>query len=160
MNFKIKLFSLGLAALCVGQNVMAQDSATEDGVINAVVRRPLVVSPDRVLNFGTVFAGDNSKVVPASDAVNSASFNITGQATSNLTVTFDTPTVTITKVGSTAGTAATDMTVNSFEAGGSTATDADGLAVVTVGASLVDNEGTQAAGSYEGVFTVTVVQSL
>jgi hypothetical protein len=155
-----------LGALSIGflASPLAAQTAANTSV-TATVAQPLAVSATAPLAFGTVVPGTN-KTVAVSDAA-AAAFSITGNALGVVSLTFTLPS-TIASGGNTmpvanwtgrrnttnnAG-AGTDFTPSSTPVQGSLS--ASGELFVFVGATAQPGA-SQAAGSYTGTLTLTVV---
>ncbi len=158
-------FLIGLIAaafLGAGSSASAQSASAS---VSAEVQQPITVTKTRDLDFGLVFAGVN-KVIAVTSAT-SASFSITGQSSTQVHITFTLP-ATLTSGGNaltlstwtarhnTTNSAATgtDFTPSSSP---TTATlSAAGGLFVFLGATAEPTT-TQAAGTYTGTATMTVV---
>jgi hypothetical protein len=153
---------IALAALVSGR-VSAQNNAS--ATVSATVQQPITVTKNNDLSFGTVFPGvDKSIAVTAGGA---AKFTVAGQASTPVNLTFTIP-ATIASGGNnltlaswTGHFATTDVTSGgtSFtpSASATTATlSGSGALYVYVGATAQPTV-TQAAGSYTGSMTMTVV---
>jgi hypothetical protein len=158
--------SLALAAVAATLGVgslSAQNNAS--ATVSATVQQPITVTKNNDLSFGNVFPGvDKSIAVTAGGA---AKFTVAGQASTPVNLTFTIP-VTIASGGNTLTLASwtghyatTDVT-----SGGTTFTPSasatsatlsgSGALYVYVGATAQPSS-TQAAGSYSGNMTMTVV---
>jgi len=148
----------GLANAVQGQN-------SSDASVTAEVQQPITVTTSNDLDFGTVFAGLD-KSVAVTDA-SAAAFTVQGEASSNVNLTFTLP-ATIASGGNTlpiANWVARHNTSNSAASGTdftpsgtptAAALSGTGFLYVFMGATAqppVD----QAAGSYSGTATLTVV---
>ena len=141
----------------------AQNSANAS--VTADVQQPITVTKTNDLAFGTVFPGLN-KTIAVTDA-GAAAFTIAGQASANVNLTFTIP-ATISSGGNTmpiASWSARHNTANSAAAGTtftpsasatSTALNGSGALYVFVGATAQPAVA-QAAGTYTGTLTMTVV---
>jgi hypothetical protein len=163
----MRIIALGGAVaagcLCFPAAAAAQNSASASAT--ADVQQPITVTKTRDLAFGTVFPGVN-KSVAVTDGT-SASFSIAGQASAGVTLSFTLP-ATLASGGNTlplASWVARHNTSNSSASGtdftpSSSATAAtlhtDGNMYVFVGATAQPAAG-QAAGTYSGTLTMTVV---
>lgn len=156
--------ALALALLVGGANVaQAQNSANAN--VTAEVQQPLTVTNTANLVFGNVFPGLN-KTVAVGDA-GSARFTIAGQASANVNMTFTLP-ANIASSGNTMPIATwtgRHNTTNSAASGtdftpSASATSASvpvgGTLYLFVGATA-QPAASQAAGSYTGTMTLTVV---
>jgi hypothetical protein len=152
-----------LAVLSLPAAAAAQNSASAN--VTADVQQPITVIKANDLTFGTVFPGVNKSIAVTSSSA--AAFSIAGQASANVSLTFTLP-ATIGSGGNTlplASWVARRNTTNSSASGtdftpSSSATSAtlhtDGNLYVFVGATAQPAVG-QAAGSYTGTMTMTVV---
>lgn len=141
----------------------AQNSASAS--VTASVQQPLTVTKSSDLAFGSVFPGLN-KTVAVGDA-GAASFSVSGQAGANVNLTFTAP-ATIANGGNTLPIASWTgrwNTTNSAASGTdftpsgsatSAALSGSGAIYVFVGATAQPSI-SQAAGSYSGTLTLTVV---
>ena len=151
----------------VSATAAAQTSANASATATAFVAgiAPLTATTVNDLNFGTVTAG--TVKTPANVASDAARFNITGEPTTPVTVSFTLPTV-LTGAGSTTipiSFSGTDglqwtsypSTFISFNPNGSYLTSLDGLGNLVVGlsGSVSPPLGTT-TGSYTGTVTMTV----
>jgi hypothetical protein len=165
-SLRSRLAQLALASsllLVLASSAQAQQSANAS--VTADVQQPITVTKTHDLVFGTVFPGLN-KVIAVTDAA-AAAFSIAGQASSNVNMTFTLP-ATIASGGntmpiatwtarrnSTASSASgTDFTPSSSAT--SATLSAGGALYVFVGATAQPSA-SQAAGSYSGTLTLTVV---
>ena len=160
------LTSMAVAALAAISGVgslSAQNNAS--ATVSATVQQPITVTKNNDLSFGSVFPGvDKSIAVTAGGA---AKFTVAGQASTPVNLTFTIP-ATIASSGNnltlaswTGHHATTDVT-----SGGTTFTPSasatsatlsgSGALYVYVGATAQPTS-TQAAGSYSGSMTMTVV---
>jgi hypothetical protein len=152
-----------LAVLCGAVPAAAQNNAS--ATITATVQQPITVTKNNDLSFGNVFPGiDKSIAVTAGGA---AKFTIAGQATTPVNLTFTIP-ATIASGGNnltlaswTGHHSGTDLptggTTFTPSASATSATlNGSGALYVYVGATAQPT-GTQAAGSYSGSVTMTVV---
>ncbi len=153
------------AGLLVASNsVQAQNTATAN--VTAEVQQPIVVTKLTDLDFGNVFPGVD-KTVPVT-AAEAASFEIAGQASSQVNITFTLPadltdggteTMPVTTWTGTTNTTASPSGGSTFTPSASAETttlSSTGGLFVYVGATAepaID----QAAGTYTGTLTVTVV---
>jgi hypothetical protein len=152
-----------LAAITSFGSLAAQNNAS--ATVTATVQQPITVSKNSDLSFGSVFPGvDKSIAVTAGGA---AKFTIAGQASTPVNLTFTIPATiassgnTLTLASWTGHHATTDVT-----SGGTTFTPSasatsatlsgSGALYVYVGATAQPTS-TQAAGSYSGSMTMTVV---
>ena len=141
----------------------AQNSASASAT--ADVQTPITVSKTADLAFGTVFPGVNKSVAVTS--ASAAAFSIAGQASAGVSLTFSLP-ATLASGGNTmplGSWAARYNTTNSSASGtdftpSASATSAtlhtDGKLYVFVGATAQPSV-SQAAGSYSGTLSMTVV---
>jgi hypothetical protein len=160
------LFSTALAALATISGVgsaSAQNNAS--ATVTATVQQPITVTKNSDLSFGNVFPGlDKSIAVTAGGA---AKFTVAGQASTPVNLTFTIPATiasggnTLTLASWTGHYATTDVTSGgttftpSASATGATLSGTGAL-YVYVGATAQPTA-TQAAGSYSGSMTMTVV---
>ena len=154
-----------IALIGVGdvEPLRAQNSASAS--VTATVQQPLTVSKSSDLAFGSVFPGLN-KTIAVGDA-GAASFSVSGQAGASVNLTFTAP-ATIASGGNTLPVASWSgrwNTTNSAASGtdftpSGSATSAtlngSGAIYVFVGATAQPSS-SQAAGSYSGTLTLTVV---
>ncbi len=161
----ITKLSLVVAALVLtGTAVQAQ---TNNASITATanVQTPINVLGAQQLSFGNVFPGVN-KTIAATDLTNAGRFDVTGQASSPVTISFTLP-ATLGSAGNTMpivsytgvhaqNNAQTGGTAFSPAAGASPSLNASGALWVWVGAQ-VQPATNQAAGVYTGSITMTVV---
>jgi len=153
---------VGVSATAAAQTT-ANASATATAFVAGIA--PLTATTVNDLNFGTVTAG--TVKAPASLASDAARFNITGEPTTPVTVSFTLPTV-LTGAGSTTipiSFSGTDglqwtsypATFVSFNPNGSYLTSLDGLGNLVIGlsGSVSPPLGTT-TGSYTGTVTMTV----
>ncbi|MBA3498123.1 MAG: DUF4402 domain-containing protein [Gemmatimonadales bacterium] len=153
---------LGVSVLLSAQ-AMAQNNAS--ATVSAVVQQPVTVTKNNDLSFGNVFPGVNKAI--AVTAGGAAKFTVAGQASTPVNLTFSVP-VTIPSGGNTLALntwtghhAITDVT-----SGGTTFTPSASATTATlsvlgnlyvyVGATAAPTT-TQAAGTYSGSMTMTVV---
>jgi hypothetical protein len=159
----LRLALVALGSLCGVASAHAQNNAS--ATVTATVQQPVTVSKNNDLSFGNVFPGvDKSIAVTAGGA---AKFTVAGQATTPVNLTFTIP-GTITSGGNnltlgnwTGHYATTDVTSGGTtftpSASATTATlSGSGALYVYVGATAQPTT-TQAAGSYSGSMTMTVV---
>lgn len=155
--------AVAIALLGIASQAKAQNSAS--ATVSANVQQPITVTKTNDLSFGSVFPGlNNSVAVTASGA---ASFSVQGQASANVNLTFTLPS-NITSSSNTlpvANWVALYNTTNSSASGTSftpstSATSAtlssSGALYVFLGATAQPSI-SQAAGSYSGTATMTVV---
>lgn len=159
-----RLLVLSLIAM-VGHvsSTRAQNSAS--ATVSATVQQPITVTKNNDLSFGSVFPGVNKTI--GVSAGGAAKFTVAGQASTPVNLTFTLP--------STIASGANSMTVSSWSGqynttdsptGGTTFTPSasataatlagTGSLFVYVGATVEPTE-SQAAGSYSGSMTLTVV---
>ena len=154
---------VAVGSFCALGTAGAQNSARAS--VTASVQQPLTVTKSTDLAFGSVFPGLN-KTVAVGDA-GAASFSVSGQAGASVNLTFTAP-ATIANGGSTLPIASWTgrwNTTNSAASGtdftpSGSATSAtlsgSGAIYVFVGATAQPSS-SQAAGSYSGTLTLTVV---
>jgi hypothetical protein len=142
----------------------AQNSASASAT--ALVQQPIVVTKITDLVFGSVFPGLD-KAIAVTDAPGAASFSIAGQANSNVSLTFTLPT-TLTSgantlsildwVGlyNTTNSASSGTTFTPATSPTSATLSGTGALYVFVGATVQPTVA-QAAGTYTGTMTLTVV---
>jgi hypothetical protein len=159
----LRLALVALASLWGAASAQAQDNAS--ATVTATVQQPITVTKNNDLSFGNVFPGvDKSIAVTAGGA---AKFTVAGQASTPVNLTFTIP-ATIASGGNnltlaswTGHHATTDVTTGgttftpSASAASATLSGTGGL-FVYVGATAQPTS-TQAAGSYSGPMTMTVV---
>ena len=159
----LRLAFITLASLCSAAPTLAQNNAS--ATVTAAVQQPITVTKDNDLSFGNVFPGiDKSIAVTAGGA---AKFTVAGQASTPVNLTFTLP-ATITSSGNnltlanwTGHHATTDVTTGGTtftpSASATSATlSTSGAMYVYVG-STAQPTSTQAAGSYSGTMSMTVV---
>lgn len=161
------VFALGGAfGIALGATPMvafAQNNASAS--VTAVLQQPIVVTKNSDLAFGDVFPG-LSKTIAVTDA-GAASFGIAGQASANVNLTFTLPstltsganTLTVstwTGIYNTTNSSASGTTFTPSTSATSTTLSGTGALYVFVGAT-VSPPVTQAAGTYSGTMTLTVV---
>jgi hypothetical protein len=152
-----------LAVSAAGLPLHAQNSASAS--VTATVQQPITVTKNNDLSFGAVFPGLNKSI--AVTAGGAAKFTVSGQASTPVNLTFTLP-ATIASGGN-------NLTINTWTGhyntvdaptGGSSFTPStsattatlhtDGSLYVYVGATAAPTV-SQAAGSYSGTMTMTVV---
>ena len=159
----MRSLSVVLAIFWMAAPLAAQNSASAD--ITATVQQPITVTKNNDLSFGSVFPGLNKSI--AVTAGGAAKFTVAGQASTPVNLTFTLP-ATIANGGNaltiaswTGHHATTDVTSGgttftpSASATAATLSGTGGL-FVYVGATAQPTV-TQAAGSYTGSMTMTVV---
>jgi hypothetical protein len=159
----VRLAVGALAPLCALGSAHAQNNAS--ATVTATVQQPITVTKNNDLSFGTVFPGvDKSIPVTAGGA---AKFTVAGQASTPVNLTFTIP-ATITSGGNNLALASwsghhatTDVTSGGTtftpSASATTATlSGSGALYLYVGATAQPTA-SQAAGSYSGNMTMTVV---
>lgn len=145
---------------------LATAAEAQSGNINAVanVFQPITVTGARTLDFGNVFPGVN-KTIAIADAT-SGRFDLTGQASANLNVSFTLPATLDDGLGATmpigtwtgchAGTNSTAGCTTFTPSGAATATAFSGLGALFVWVGgTVSPAANQTAGTYTGVVTLT-----
>ena len=162
-NCLVPLAVAGALLIIPVPSANAQQSANAS--VTADVQQPITVTKTHDLVFGTVFPGLN-KVIAVTDAA-AASFSIAGQASSNINLTFTLPS-TIASGGNTmpiaTWTARSNSTASSASgtdftpSASATAATLSGAGAlhVYVGATAQPSAA-QAAGTYSGTLTLTVV---
>jgi Domain of unknown function (DUF4402) len=157
---------LALSAVALSAGALpghAQNNASAS--VTATVQQPITVTKNNDLSFGNVFPGLNKTI--AVTAGGAAKFTVAGQASTPVNLTFTVP-ATIASGGN-------NLTINSWTGhynttdaptGGTTFTPStsattatlasDGALYVYVGATAAPTA-SQAAGSYSGTMTMTVV---
>jgi|GEM_PF-6165473 len=141
------------AALASVQGAMAAASDTESALATITVRSSLDLEKVNDLNFPAVSQGDPSYTVQAEDP-EAATFTVAGEANASYSTIIEEATVEMT----------TDLgdipqkkiVVDSFAHNSPEQLDALGTASFGVGARHEDILADQVAGSYEGIFNVTV----
>ncbi len=163
MRALVKVGAAIAVAIVVVPRLEAQTSASAN--VTATVNQPLAVSATNALAFGTLVPG-SSKTVAVTDA-SAAAFSISGSASAPVSLTFTLPS-TIASGGNT-------LAINSWTARHNTSNSAasgvdftpsasastmslsgSGALYVFVGATAAPSAN-QAAGSYAGTLTLTVV---
>ncbi|HEY6091164.1 MAG TPA: DUF4402 domain-containing protein [Gemmatimonadales bacterium] len=161
----ISKLTLAVAALVLTGTTLQAQTNNASITATASVQTPINVIGAQQLNFGNVFPGVN-KTVAASDLTNGGRFDVTGQASTPVTLSFTLP--------ATLSSGANTMPIVSYtgiyallatQAGGVAFTPASGATptlsgsgnlFVWVGAQ-VQPATNQAAGVYTGSVTMTVV---
>jgi hypothetical protein len=164
MRTALKLSLIAAALVLTGTAAQAQTNNASI-TATATVQTPINVAAGQQLNFGNVFPGVN-KTVAATDLTNGGRFDVTGQASTPVTLSFTLP-ATLSSGGNT-------MPIVSFtgvhaqnalqtggvaftpSAGANPTLSAGGLLFVWVGAQ-VQPATNQAAGVYTANVTMTVV---
>ena len=158
----MRSLSVVLATVCMAAPLAAQSASAN---VTATVQQPITVTKNNDLSFGSVFPGlDKSIAVTAGGA---AKFTVAGQASTPVNMTFTLP-ASIPSGGNslaiaswTGHHATTDVT-----SGGTTFTPSASATAATLSASgglfvyvgaTAQPTVTQAAGSYSGSMTMTVV---
>ena len=161
----ITKLSLVVAALALAGTALQAQSNNASITATASVQTPINVVGAQPLSFGNVFPGVNKTVV-AMDLTNAGRFDVTGQASAPVTLSFTLP-ATLGSAGNTmpimsyAGVYAQNSTQTSGigfspSAGVSPSLNALGQLWVWIGAQ-VQPATNQAAGVYTGSITMTVV---
>ena len=159
-----KLSLAVLALVAFGATAQAQTNNASI-VATASVQTPINVVGAQGLNFGNVFPGVN-KTVAATDLTNAGRFDVTGQASAPVTMSFTLP-ATLSSGGNTMpidsytgihadNSSQTGGTAFNPAVGGSTALSATGGLFVWVGARVTPATN-QAQGVYTANVTMTVV---
>lgn len=155
MTFK-KISMLPAFALAAFLSPGAQANDDVDAVATASVATALTISQERNLTFGQGFKGDGAKVVAATDATNSAEFDVVGDAGETYTLeaiadselTLD-------------GNATVDpneiISLTAFTNDGVETLDGSGEDTFTVGATLGAIAASQVSGDYSGTFNVSII---
>lgn len=141
----------------------AQNNASAS--VTAVVQQPIAVTKDADLVFGDVFPG-LSKTIAVTDA-GAAEFEIAGQASASVNLTFTLPatltdgsnTLTVTSwtgIYNTTNSAASGTTFTPSTSATSSTLSGTGGLYVFIGATVAPPV-SQAAGTYTGTLTLTVV---
>ena len=157
--------SLAAAALALTGTVAQAQTNNASILATATVQTPINVAAGQQLNFANVFPGVN-KTVAATDLSNSGRFDVTGQASAPVTLSFTLP-ATLSSGSNTmpidtyAGVRADNSTQTSgvgFVPGASNPAtlSATGLLFIWVGARVTPATN-QAQGIYTGSITMTVV---
>lgn len=157
--------SLAVAALVLTGTALQAQTNNASVTATATVQTPINVLGAQQLSFGNVFPGVN-KTVPASDLANAGRFDVTGQGSAAVTISFSLP-ATLSSAGNT-------MPISSFtgihalvntqalgaaftpSSGATTSLSAGGQLFVWIGAQ-VQPATNQAAGVYTGSIIMTVV---
>lgn len=162
----ISKLPLAVVALVVGAATAQAQSNNASITATASVQSPINVSGAQNLNFNNVFPGVN-KTVAATDLTNAGRFDVTGQASTPVTMSFTLP-ATLSSGGNTmpiasysgihADNSAQTLGVVAFTPGASNGATLSGTGAmfVWVGAQ-VQPATNQAAGVYTGSITLTVV---
>jgi spore coat protein U-like protein len=166
MRTPSKLSLTVLALVAFGAGAAQAQSNNASITATASVQTPINVTGAQQLNFGNVFPGVN-KTVAATDLANAGRFDVTGQASTPVTMSFTLP-ATLSSAGNTlpigtytgirADNSAQTIGVAAFTPGASNAATLSGAGAlfVWVGAQ-VQPATNQAAGTYTGTITLTVV---
>lgn len=167
MNKNFRFGAVGVALVASMGMGSAAHAASATATATAEVLQALTLNSDgTVLDFGTlVVPGAGTAVVNASNVrsctgavvcsgtTSTAGFNLTGTASKPVTVTLPTTPVVLSTAGG--GTAATEITLDTFTASATSVTlDATGNGAFTVGGTI-HMDGSEVAGIYSGTFTVT-----
>jgi hypothetical protein len=157
--------SLVLAALVLTGTVAQAQTNNASITATAIVQTPINVNGFQQLNFGNVFPGLN-KTVLATDLTNAGRFDVTGQASTGVILSFTLPATLssgsntmpiVSYTGEYAGnTAQTGATAFTPASGASPSLNGSGQLYVWVGAQ-VQPATNQASGTYTGSITLTVV---
>jgi hypothetical protein len=159
----MRSLSVVLAIFCLAAPLAAQNSASAD--VTATVQQPITVTKNNDLSFGSVFPGvDKSIAVTAGGA---AKFTVAGQASTPVNLTFTLP-ATIASGGNSLaiGSWAGHFSGIDVTTGGTTFTPSASATAATLSAlgglyvyvgATAQPTVTQAAGSYSGSMTMTVV---
>lgn len=149
-----KLFLFAVVALSfVGASAMAESTASASANALSTIYASIAIAKTRDLNFGSGAPNDGAKTVAATDATNSASFNVTAANGAAYNITLPTTINMITGAGG----ANQTIAVNTFTSSPATSATGTGSAqALTVGATRAAISATQVTGSYSGAFTVTV----
>jgi Domain of unknown function (DUF4402) len=161
----ITKLTLVVAALVVTGTAVRAQSNNASITATATVQTPINVVAAQQLNFGNAFPGVN-KTIPATDLVNAGRFDVSGQASSPVTLSFTLP-ATLASGGNTMPIVSYTgvYAQNSVQTGGTAFPPASGANPslniagalwVWVGAQ-VQPATNQAAGVYTGSITMTVV---
>lgn len=161
----VSTLSLVVTALVLCGTVAQAQSNNASITATANVQTPINVLGAQQLDFQNVFPGVN-KTVAASDLANAGRFDVTGQATAPVTLSFTLPaslsdgsnTMPIASYTGIHALLGTQVGGVSFtpSAGASTSLGATGLLFVWLGAQ-VQPATNQAQGTYTGTITMTVV---
>jgi spore coat protein U-like protein len=153
---------VGATALVVASQLTSVQAlaASATGTARQVVITALAIANVSDLDFGSAAAGDAAKTVAPGTTENAenGSFNVTGQANTAYTITLPATPIQIVTGG-----AGPDETIEvsdftSFPAAGANGLlSAAGAQPLYVGATRAALSATQAAGTYTGTYTVTVV---
>src|SRR6266571_9521740 len=160
-----KLSLAVLALVVIGASAVQAQTNNASITATASVQTPINVVGAQQLNFGNVFPGVN-KTIAATDLTNAGRFDVTGQASTPVTISFTLP-ATLGSAGNTMpivsytgvhaqNNAQTSGTAFSPVAGATPTLNASGALWVWVGAQ-VQPATNQAAGVYTGSITMTVV---
>src|SRR5256886_1333786 len=162
---RITKLSLVVAALVLTGTALQAQSNNASITATASVQTPINVLGAQQLNFGNVFPGVN-KTVNATDLTNGGRFDVTGQASTPVTLSFTLP-ATLSSAGNTmpivsytgeyaGNNLQTGAQVFTPASGANPSLSAAGLLFVWV-AAQVQPATNQAAGVYTGSITMTVV---
>jgi len=154
-------FAASLVVLPIAAHAQNNASAS----VTAVVQAPIVVTKNSDLAFGNVFPG-LSKTIAVTDA-GAASFSISGQASANVNLTFTLPSTLTSSANSltvsswtgiynTTNSASSGTTFTPSTSATSSTLSSGGALYVFVGATVAPPV-SQAAGTYSGTMTMTVV---
>jgi hypothetical protein len=162
------MFKLSLAAIALALTSTVAQAQTNNASITATatVQSPINVVGAQQLSFGNVFPGVN-KAVAATDLSNAGRFDVTGQATTPVTLSFTLPAtlssgantmpiVTYTGVHAQNALQTIGNAVFTPASGANPTLSAGGLLFVWIGAQ-VQPATNQAAGIYTANVTMTVV---
>jgi len=157
--------SLAVFALVIGASAAQAQTNNASITATAVVQTPINVIGFQPLNFGNVFPGVN-KAVAATDLANAGRFDVTGQLSTSVTLSFTLPAtlsfgantmpidtytgIHADNLAQTGGTGFNPVT------GASPTLSATGGLFVWIGARVVPATN-QAQGTYTGTITMTVV---
>jgi hypothetical protein len=166
MVMRVSMSWFAAVACAVGiAPIVASAQNNASASVTAVVQQPIAVTKDADLVFGDVFPG-LSKTIDVTDA-GAAEFEIAGQASANVNLTFTLPTtltsggnsLTVTSwtgIYNTTNSASSGTTFTPSTSATSSTLSGTGALFVFVGAT-VSPPVTQAAGTYTGTLTLTVV---
>ena len=161
----ITRLTLAVTALVVTSTVVQAQTNNASITATATVQTPINVTAAQQLSFGNVFPGVN-KTVNATDLTNAGRFDVTGQASTPVTLSFTLPATLLSAgnsmpivsyTGEYAGNnLQTGAQVFTPASGANPSLSAAGLLFVWV-AAQVQPATNQAAGVYTGSITMTVV---
>jgi spore coat protein U-like protein len=153
---------VGAATLVVASQLTSVQAfaASANGTARQVVIAALAIANVSDLDFGSAAAGEAAKTVApgTSENAENGSFNVTGQANTAYTITLPAIPVQIVTGGAGPNEVIEVADFTSFPAAGANGLlNGTGAQALYVGATRAALSATQAAGTYTGAYTVTVV---